>query len=99
MSNAFLDTTVLVNLLLKPQHDGIDCKRALAGFPAVETPAYALKEMQLGALRGFVWAHNALKTEGSFTRTLGRAHGLSRSLQRNLTSTSLEALREAAQQN
>jgi hypothetical protein len=99
MANAFLDTTVLVNVLLKPSQDGKKNQLAVSAFAKAETPTYALKEMHLGALRAWVWFHNACKTEGTFSRVSDRLHGLSRSQQRNLHSSALEAMREATRAN
>lgn len=93
--SAFVDTTVLANALLKPTTAGKPALAALKRYDDKTTPTYALKEFQLGPLRGYVWLHNALLVN-SITNTFGRIAALSRGLQRNLTSTALEALTEAS---
>jgi hypothetical protein len=93
---AFLDTTILVDILLKPKHHGVVAASAVSSYERASVPTYALKELQLGALRAYVWFHNTLLTSDSMTATYGRLHGLSRSFNKNLGSTALEALREAS---
>jgi hypothetical protein len=94
MSKALVDTTILADCLLKPSTKGQQAKAALKRFDVTELPVYAIKEFKAGALRGYIWLHNAMVSEGNL-RTVLRIQGLSRSLHRNLTSTALEALAEA----
>lgn len=82
----------MVDALLKtgPLRDA--ARRGLRRFAESELPVYAIKEFKAGALRAYVWLHNKFATERSYARTLTAVHAMSRTLQRNLTSTAIEAL-------
>jgi hypothetical protein len=95
MPKAFVDTTVLADVLLKPSGLGKAAKAALDRFDETELPVYAIKEFKSGPVRGYIWAHNALVQEQSFTGALRNLQALYRSKQRNLPSTAMEALTEA----
>jgi hypothetical protein len=92
MSEAFVDTTVLVDILLKPGAVGAQSRRALQAFDTTQLPVYALKEMRMGALRYVIWLHNNLATFESVSRTTKAIAGMIRTPQRNLASTAVEAL-------
>jgi hypothetical protein len=91
MRKFFLDTTVLTDLLLKhgPRVERI---KALLKEAETELPAFAIREMKAGPLRSFVWTHNKLATTHSLAKTLEALHALSRTPQRYMTSTAIEAL-------
>ena len=95
MSKAFVDTTILADCLLKPSPAGEPSRKALAQFSTTLLPCFAIKEFKSGAFAGFVYAHNVLLEADSLTGALDRVHRLSRTPKRYLTSTAIEALREA----
>lgn len=97
-NNAFLDTTILVDVLLKPNGRGKVAKEALKRFIRTELPVYAIKELKAGALRYFVWMHNKLATTNSYVLSLEALHSISITPQRHLTSTAIEALKESAEE-
>ena len=96
MTKAFLDTTILTDILLKPGESADKCKIALQRFTETELPVYAIKEFKAGPLRNFAWLHNKLVTLGSFHKALKALQSSSRTPRRYLTSTALEALTQAA---
>ena len=96
MAKAYVDTTVLTDVLLKT---GAVKDRALAllkAFDVTQLPVYAIKEFKRGPFAHFVWMHNKLASTGSFTRSLAALHAMSRTPKRYTTSTALEALVTAA---
>lgn len=96
MSKAFLDTTILTDVLLKPGSPAASAARdALARFDSTQIPTYAIKEFKAGPLRNFVWFHNKLVLY-SLDSTLAALQRMSRSPRRYLTSTAIEALRVCA---
>jgi len=95
MRKAYLDTTIIANILLKTGELRKASLEALKRFESTELPLYAIKEFKAGALRNFVYIHNKLQTLGSYSATLTALQKLSLTPQRYKTSTSLEALAEA----
>jgi len=95
MSKAFVDTTILVDVLLKTGSQHNNAKTVLESFDETELPVYAIKEFSGGALQNFVWLHNKFVQTGSFSKTIGMLHAVSRTPKRYLTSTAIEALQEA----
>lgn len=92
---AYLDTTILTDILLKPGPPAERARRTLARFESSQLPVYAIKEFKAGPLANFVWMHNKLvfyTLEGAITAL----HALSRTPQRYKTATAIEALRTAA---
>ena len=92
MSRAFLDTTIVVNILLKRDAAHHRCEIALRRFDTVSFPEYALKEMKSGALRAWMWLHNRCVSDGSFDRVIRAVQSISR--QRNMLHSALEAIAE-----
>jgi hypothetical protein len=95
MTDAFVETTVLTDYLLK--RDGSE-KRAAAALGQYERkiiPQFAWKEFKRGPLKNFVWAHNKLADTKSFLNTMAALQRMSRSPQRYLTSTAIQALHSA----
>lgn len=68
-SRAFVDTTILANVLLKtgPLHD--EAKVALGRYETTSLPVYAIKEWKRGQLAAYVLYHNYLKRTGSWSQT------------------------------
>lgn len=89
---AFVDTTVLTDVLLKAGEPRERAKAALARFVDTLLPVYAIKEFQAGPLANYCWIHNVLVNEQSMGRAMQRVHAVSRTPQRYLTSTSIEAM-------
>jgi hypothetical protein len=93
MSKAFLDTTILTDVLLKPGSPAAaEAGAAIARFDKTLLPAYAIKEFKAGPLTNFVWFHNKLVLN-SLTDALAALQRMSRSPHRYLTSTAIESLR------
>lgn len=94
---AFLDTTLLADGLLKSKADRRRVLACLARFEYSQVPQYALKELKAGALGNFVWFHNKL-VQNSFADSINALHGMSLTPRRNTTSTALEAIEAALEQ-
>jgi hypothetical protein len=95
MTAAFIETTVLTDYLLKRDGSEVRAKAAFAKFDRQILPHFAWKEFKRGPLKNFVWAHNKLADTKSFLETLAALQRMSRSLQRYLTSTGIQALHSA----
>lgn len=65
MSKAFVDTTIIANLLLKPGAPQDEAKAALARYSETILPVFAIKEFRGGAFRYYIWAHNKLVEKGN----------------------------------
>jgi hypothetical protein len=92
MERAFVDTSVLTDALLKPGETRRRANAALARFSTTLLPVYAIKEFQAGPLANFCWIHNVLVNEQSLSRAMARVQAVSRTPQRYLTSTAIEAM-------
>ncbi|MCA3559780.1 MAG: hypothetical protein IOC82_01960 [Aestuariivirga sp.] len=88
---AFIETTILVDLLLKRKSRRSAVKVALSKFSETLLPQYAIKEMKAGALFACVWLHNKLVTTDSIPDAIQAVHAMSRTPRRYLVSTALEA--------
>lgn len=91
MSNkAFLDTTILADVVLKggPLHR--NAKAAIAGYEQVLVPGYAVKEFKAGPLRAFRWLHNKVATTEDWSLAIAAIGSVSR--QQNLARTAIEAV-------
>src|SRR5271165_842232 len=95
-NRAFVETTVLTDLLLKQGESKERAASALKRFDETLLPVYAIKEFKAGPLRRFVWLHNKLVQLKSFTGALDALQRISRTPQRYLTSTAIEALKTSA---
>ena len=95
MSKAYLDTTVLTDIVLKHNSErGKTAAKALATYASRELPQYAIKEFKKGPLRHAVYLHNKLVATQSVSDTFAALQALSRTPQRYKLSTSLELLVE-----
>lgn len=93
MKKAFVDTTILTDVLLKvgDLHDA--AIQALSCYDASILPVFAIKEWKRGPLYAFVFLHNKLASTGSFIAT---NNTLSRMFMRpRQRSTTFEALAAA----
>jgi hypothetical protein len=94
MSDAYIETTVLTDILVKPgsrKH-----QRATAALKRYENtflPVYSIKEWKAGPLDTFVYLHNKLLFTRSYSQTLNAVAALPRPYQK---STAIEALAAAA---
>jgi len=96
MAKAYIDTTVLTDVLLKRRWPaGIKAEAALKGYSVTELPEYAVKEFKKGPLSVFVWLHNKLVITRSVAHTVAAIQRVSPTPQRYRVSTALEALAEA----
>lgn len=87
---AFVDTTMLVESLLKTAERRKNAKGKIRSYKKSLLPHYAIKEFKGGALRHYIWFHNKLSETGSFTRTI---HAIQRNFMKPyLMGTALEAL-------
>lgn len=96
MSKAYVDTTILTDILLKSGQSQDQAKEALNRYEHTELPMYAIKEFKAGPLSHFVWMHNVYADSKSHAIALARLQKLSRSFQRNKFATAVEALSQAA---
>lgn len=96
MAKAFVDTTILADLLLKAGSAVQSAEQALGRYERSLLPAYAIKEFKAGPLSRFVWLYNKLTSGSSFSEALHFLQRESRTQRRYLTSTALEALHAAA---
>ncbi len=95
MSKAFIETTILTDILIKSGEAKKSAVNALKQFAITELPVFAIKEFKAGPLKNFVWMHNKLVVVGSYAKALEALQRMSRTPRRYTTSTALEALREA----
>jgi hypothetical protein len=95
MNKAFIDTTILTDVLIKSAEAKKTAVDALKKFTITELPVFAIKEFKAGPLKNFVWMHNKLVIVGSYAKALEALQRMSRTPRRYTTSTALEALREA----
>lgn len=96
MSRAFVETTVLVDALLKEGAKKRAALDSIRSFSESLLPVYAIKEFKAGALKNFVWVHNKLVDTGSYEATLAAVQRVSMSPRRYLPATALEALKTVA---
>jgi hypothetical protein len=96
MSKAFLDTTIVADVLLKPGPTEASTKAALAGYRITELPVYAIKEFKAGPLKNYIWFHNKLVSTKSFQDSITGLQRMSLTPKRYTTATALDALRAAA---
>jgi hypothetical protein len=92
MSNAFLDTTILTDALLKPGPRAEASRAAIRRYEKTFLPVYAIKEFKAGPLSYFRWVHNKCVIFRSYARVLNALGSIARTPQRYRTSTAIEAL-------
>lgn len=95
MNKAFVDTTILTDVLLKTGEAKENAEMALNKFTLTLLPVYAIKEFKAGPLKNFVWFHNKLYIVKSFEKAVDALQKISRTPQRYLTSTAIQSLKEA----
>lgn len=92
MAKAYIDTTVITDILLKPGEAASRAQAALESFESSQLPMYAVKEFKRGPLRNFVWMYNKFVMAASFHGAIVALHAMSRTPRRYTTSTALEAV-------
>jgi len=96
MPDAYVETTVLTDLLLKPNTAKQQrAKAALKRYESTLLPVYSIKEWKAGPLHYFAYLHDKLVLTQSFADTLQAVAALPRL--GYLRSTSVEALAAAGQ--
>jgi hypothetical protein len=96
MSKAYVDTTVLSDVLLKPGALGAAARKSVSRYEVTELPEYAIKEFKAGPIKNFVWMHNKLASTGSFQLALNALQSVSKTPKRYTTATAIQALTDAA---
>lgn len=92
MNRAYLDTTVLTDVLLK---DDARAKAALGRFAWTGLPVYAIKEFRAGPLKNWVWFHNKLAVN-SFPNALRELGRMASTPRKNVVLTAIESLQLGA---
>lgn len=96
MAKGYVETTVLVDWLLKPGERRAAARHLLDQYAPIEIPGFAVKELKAGPLKNVVWMHNTLQQTASFANAIGRLQRMSMTPRRYTTATALEALQSAA---
>jgi hypothetical protein len=95
MSDAYIETTVLTDFLLKPKTPKQErAKAALARYENTLLPVYSIKEWKAGPLDYFAYLHDKLVVTQSLRDTFQALSALGRGSYRQ--ATSMEALAAAA---
>jgi len=95
MTNAYVETTVLTDVLLKPRTPKQQrAEAALARYAKTLLPVYSIKEWKAGPLRNFAYLHDKLSITGSLRDTLQAVSVLARGSHKQ--ATSIEAMTAAA---
>ena len=96
MSDAYVETTVLTNLLLKVgDKKQAAARAALARYDSTILPVYSIKEWKAGPLETFAWVHDKFALTKSLAQTVAAINAIS-PYQPYMKSTSQEALTAAA---
>jgi hypothetical protein len=95
MTDAFIETTVLTNYLLKKDGSELAARAAIANYSAAVVHQFAWKEFKRGPLKNFVWAFNKLADTKSFLDTLAALQRMSLSPHKYITATAIQALHTA----
>lgn len=95
--NAFVDTTIVADALLKPGSAlSSAAHAALRRYKRTELPVYAIRELKAGPIANMVWFHNKLVITGSYHKSIEALQRSSLTPRRYLTATALDALRASA---
>jgi hypothetical protein len=97
MSKAYVETTILTNVLLKPGSDkAAAAKSALNRYDETLLPVYSIKEWKSGPLDHYSYFHDKLVQTRSLANTIAAVNSLNPVTEARRRSTSLEALEAAA---
>ena len=93
MNKAYVETTVLTNVLLKPgsEKEAV-AKSALSRYEETLLPVYSIKEFKAGPLDDYSYIHDKLVQTRSLADTLAAVNSLNPVTQARRKSTSVEAL-------
>jgi hypothetical protein len=95
MADAYVETTILTDILLKPESlKNKRAKAALGRYANSLLPMYSIKEWKAGPLKHFAYIHDKLLLTRSFSRTMNAVSALSN--RTYAKSTQLEALAAAS---
>ena len=94
MTKAFIDTTIITDILLNSGPVKNKALIALRSFESTSLPVYAIKEFKAGPLANFKYFHNKLVQSNSIDTALNALQRLSRTPQKHKTATSIQALRQ-----
>jgi hypothetical protein len=92
MTDAYVETTVLTDLLLKKDGSEKAADAAIRRFGRTIFPQFAWKEFKRGPLGNFIWFHNKLSVLKDYGQALAALQRLSRSPKRYLISTAIQAV-------
>jgi hypothetical protein len=95
MTDAFVETTILTDYLLKRDGSEKRVATAIRQYERGIIPQFAWKEFKRGPLNNFVWAHNKLTETKSLLDMLAALQRMSRSPHRYLTSTAMQSVHSA----
>src|ERR1700680_4855716 len=96
MSDAYIETTILADLLLKPNSPKhARAKASLARYENTLLPVYSIKEWKAGPLKNFAYIHEKLVLTTSFADKIQAIAALAHLSY--LKPTSMEALAAAGQ--
>ena len=70
VSKAFLDTTVLTDILLKSGELGLWSREAIKEYDEILLPVYAMKEFSSGPLSYWIWLYNKFALTKSLSKTI-----------------------------
>jgi hypothetical protein len=73
MAKALLDSTVAVDILLKPSGPGVRARAAVERYTQALIPVFALKELKSGALANAIWFHNLICERASLAEAFAVA--------------------------
>jgi hypothetical protein len=92
LTKAYIDTTVLTDVLLKSGSAKEQAQASLRAFDTTQLPVYAIKEFKRGPFANFVWMYNKFASTKSFAKSMAALQAMSRTPKRYTTATALEAL-------
>src|SRR5260370_3445150 len=97
MSKAYVETTILTNVLLKPGSDKqAAANSALNRYDETLLPVYSIKEWKAGPLDHYSYLHDKLVQTRSLANTLAAVNSLNPVTEARGKSTSVEAFAAAA---
>jgi len=97
MNRAYVETTILTNVLLKPDSKKQAAARsALSRYEETLLPVYSIKEWKAGPLDHYSYVHDKLVETRSLAYTLSAINALNPVLEARRKGTSVEALEAAA---
>jgi hypothetical protein len=98
MADAYIDTTIIVDALLKDRATRDTATKALKRFSSTQLPVYAIKEFKAGALSYLAWLHNKLVDTGAVGKTITAIHAVMKR-QQGRAATALEAMANGLQES